>query len=196
MSEFLGAHKSVVTAGEVEQIVKEMGPIDAAAGEATGAAPMRAANRRRDAEPPPKRLFRIPEGAHDRRRLQRSGRLFGVDVAFMRIVFVLAALITKGAGIFAYMVLMFVIPEANTPEQRAAAGGAPFNAQEVVDRAKKQYAEGTRHGGVSGGSSSASGDGTAGHRECRWPYGPPPWLRRCFRCSRSCISPCSWRWRR
>src|SRR6185295_18669474 len=37
-----------------------------------------------------------------------------------------------------------IMPEANTSEQRAAAGGAPFNAREVVDRAKKQYAQGTR----------------------------------------------------
>ena len=35
---FLGPNKTVITAGEVEQIVREMGPIDAAAGgEAPGA---------------------------------------------------------------------------------------------------------------------------------------------------------------
>ena len=37
--------------------------------------------------------------------------------------------------------MMFVVPEANTPEERAAAGGMPFNAKEVVDRVKRQYAE-------------------------------------------------------
>jgi hypothetical protein len=55
---FLGASKTVIAAAEVEQIVREMGPIDAAAGdEAPGAA--------RDGttrgEPRPKRLVRIPE---------------------------------------------------------------------------------------------------------------------------------------
>jgi hypothetical protein len=34
-----------------------------------------------------------------------------------------------------------VIPFANTDEERAAAAGAPFNAQEVIDRAKRHYAE-------------------------------------------------------
>src|SRR6185437_16954883 len=33
---FLGAHKSVVSAAEVQQIIKEMGPIDAEAGQDSG----------------------------------------------------------------------------------------------------------------------------------------------------------------
>jgi hypothetical protein len=41
--------------------------------------------------------------------------------------------------------MMFIIPEAKTPEERAVAGGLPFNAREVINRAKKHYAEGTRH---------------------------------------------------
>ena len=44
-----------------------------------------------------------------------------------------------------YVLMMFIVPEAKTPEERAVAGGLPFNAKEVIDRAKKQYAEGTRH---------------------------------------------------
>src|SRR4029079_4703923 len=39
---------------------------------------------------------------------------------------------------------MFVIPEARTAEQRADAGGAPFNAREVIERARQQAAEGSR----------------------------------------------------
>jgi hypothetical protein len=37
--------------------------------------------------------------------------------------------------------MMLVVPFANTGEEHAAAAGAPFNAQEVIDRAKKHYAE-------------------------------------------------------
>ena len=68
-----------------------------------------------------------------------------MDVTLIRIGFVLAAIVTKGAAMLGYVVMMFIVPEAKTPEERAAAGGAPFNAKEVIDRAKKQYAEGTRH---------------------------------------------------
>jgi hypothetical protein len=35
--------------------------------------------------------------------------------------------------------MMFVIPYANTSEERAAARGLPFNARELIERAKKQY---------------------------------------------------------
>jgi hypothetical protein len=40
-----------------------------------------------------------------------------------------------------YIVMMLVVPFANTDEEHAAAAGAPFNAQQVIDRAKKHYAE-------------------------------------------------------
>jgi hypothetical protein len=49
--------------------------------------------------------------------------------------------LSGGLWILAYLIMMFVIPFAHTDEERAAASGAPFNAQEVVDRAKKHYAQ-------------------------------------------------------
>ena len=143
---FLGPHKSVVNSSEVEQIVKEMGPIDAAAGEGAGGSADAAGNSQQKArsEPPPKRLYRSPDGAMIAGVCNGLAAYFEIDVAFIRVAFVLSALLTKGVGIIAYVVMMFVIPEARTPEERASAGGAPFNAKEVIDRAKKQYAEGTR----------------------------------------------------
>lgn len=68
----------------------------------------------------------------------------GVDVAIVRLLFVVLAVFTGGAGLIVYLLLLFVMPEAKTPEEQAAAGGAPFNAQEIVDRAKQQYARGAR----------------------------------------------------
>lgn len=140
---FLGPRKSVVTSGEVDQIVAEMGPVDASAGAApgdgTGA----------DDAPPgtgaaSKRLFRVPEGQMIAGVCTGLAAYFSVDVTIMRIAFVLAALFTEGAAIVAYIIMMFVVPEAKTPEQRAAAGTAPFNARDVVDRAKKEYARNAR----------------------------------------------------
>jgi hypothetical protein len=58
-------------------------------------------------------------------------------------VFVLAVVLSKGAVIIIYVAMMFIVPEG-TPEERAAAGGKPFNAREVIERARHQYAEGTR----------------------------------------------------
>ena len=139
----LGPHKSVVTSAEVEQIIREMGPIDATAG-AGGARADAGPAAGASAAPGAKKLFRIPEGAMIGGVCTGLAAYFAVDVIIVRIGFVLAAALTHGAGILAYVAMMFLVPEANTPDQRAAAGTAPFNAQDVVDRAKRGYAEGTR----------------------------------------------------
>ena len=41
----------------------------------------------------------------------------------------------------AYLVLMFVVPVANTAEDRAAAFGMPFTTEELISRAKKNFEE-------------------------------------------------------
>ena len=145
---FLGPHKSVVTEGEVRQIVAEMGPVDAepgasagpggndAPGDAPGAGPARPAGA--------KKLYRIREGAMISGVCTGLAAYFAVDVTLIRIAFFVTALVSQGAGIIAYVVMMFVIPEASTPEERAAAGGPTFNARDIVDRAKKQAAAGAK----------------------------------------------------
>ena len=142
---FLGAQKSVVNAGEVDQIVKEMGPIEAAAGENAGSGEGAANGKQAgQTEPPPKRLYRNPEGAMIAGVCSGLALYFGVDVTVVRIGFVILAAVSKGSGILLYVAMMFFVPEARTAEERAVAAGTPFNAKEVIDRAKKQYADGTR----------------------------------------------------
>jgi hypothetical protein len=55
-------------------------------------------------------------------------------------VFVLLALLSAGTMILVYLVLMFVVPYAETDEERAAAHGVPFNARTLVERAKRSAA--------------------------------------------------------
>ena len=139
----LGSHKSVVTAAEVQQIIEEMGPIEApGAAEASSAGSAREAAE--EAIPRPRRLYRIPEGGMVAGVCNGLAAYFGLDTAVVRFAFVLAALLTKGAAVIGYVVMMFVIPEAKTAEQRADAGSLPFNAKEVIERAKRQAAEGSR----------------------------------------------------
>lgn len=71
---------------------------------------------------------------------------FGIDVTLVRVIFVVLAAIELasshiGAVVIAYIVMMFVVPSAATPEEQAAAHGVRFNAQEVVDRAKRNVSE-------------------------------------------------------
>ena len=143
---FLSPHKSVVTAAEVDQIVKEMGPIEPPAADNAESSNNGTSDGRqgRQGEAPPKRLYRNPDGAMIAGVCSGLASYFAIDVAFVRIGFVIVAALSKGAGILFYVAMMFIIPEARTGEERAAAGGMPFNAKEVIDRAKRQYADGTR----------------------------------------------------
>lgn len=141
----LGAHKTVVTASEMSRIVEEMGPVDGAASDAPSGE--RAAN-----EPPPhetkdpfaattKRLYQIEDGAIISGVCNGLGAYFNVDPTIVRVLFVVLAFLTGGFWILVYLILMFVIPTAETPEQHAAAHGLPFNAHELIRNWKDKYAE-------------------------------------------------------
>jgi len=64
-----------------------------------------------------------------------------LDVTLVRVLFALFTVLTYGLGVAVYIVMALVVPFAHTDEEHAAASGAPFNAQQVIDRAKKHYAE-------------------------------------------------------
>jgi Flp pilus assembly protein TadB len=64
-----------------------------------------------------------------------------MDPTIVRLIFVVLLVLSTGFFAIAYLVLMFVVPTAKTPEERAAARGLPFNAQELVEQAKRHYAD-------------------------------------------------------
>jgi phage shock protein PspC (stress-responsive transcriptional regulator) len=65
---------------------------------------------------------------------------FQVDPTLVRLGFVFLA-IFWGTGVLAYLIMAIVVPEANTPEEKAAATGDPATAQEFIRRAKAGYYE-------------------------------------------------------
>jgi phage shock protein PspC (stress-responsive transcriptional regulator) len=140
---FLGPHKTVVTATEVEQIIREMGPVDGSAGTqaADAAGADRASGDAKSASSAPRRLYLIHEGAMFGGVCNGLAAYAGIDVTIVRIVFLVLALITKGGFGLVYLALAFVIPTANTSEERAAARGQTFNAQELIAHAKKNYTD-------------------------------------------------------
>jgi phage shock protein PspC (stress-responsive transcriptional regulator) len=145
---YLGPTKTVVAAGEVDQIVAEMGPVDSTVGAGGDqAAPSgnggKTADKQQDVRP--RSLHRILDGAMVAGVCNGLAAYFHIDVTIVRIAFVVVAILTKGVGIMAYVFMMFVVPEAKTAEAHAAASGEPLNAKDVIERAKKQYAEGSKH---------------------------------------------------
>lgn len=143
-SRYLGPHKTVVSASEMKQIIDEMGPVDGASAEApTGAdGKPNAQQEHRETSPGAiKRLYQIEDGAIISGVCNGMGAYFDVDPTIVRVLFVVLAFLTGGLWVLVYLVLMFVIPTAETREQQAAAHGLPFNAHELIRRAKGKYAE-------------------------------------------------------
>lgn len=142
---FLQPHKNVLTAAEIDEVLKEMGPVQSETGTGSSAAagdqPQAEAKSGSASGAAPKRLYQIREGAMLSGVCTGLAAYLNIDVTMVRIGFVLFTLLTSGIGILVYLIMMLVVPFANTGEEHAAAAGAPFNAQEVIDRAKKHYAE-------------------------------------------------------
>src|SRR5471030_2533218 len=95
---FLGPHKTVVTAAEVDQIVREMGPVDGAD----------SANRKTAADAgsgsgAPRRLYLIHEGAMFAGVCTGLAAYLHIDATIVRIVFLILALVTKGGFGLAYL---------------------------------------------------------------------------------------------
>jgi phage shock protein PspC (stress-responsive transcriptional regulator) len=138
----LGPHKTVVATAEIDRILAEMGPVDAGGDEGSAAAAEAGGTgEQKDTSAAPKRLYQIREGAMISGVCAGIAAYLDIDVTIVRVAFVLLALATKGVWLLVYGVLMFVIPYAETSEQRAAARGRTFNAQELIDQAKRNYAD-------------------------------------------------------
>jgi phage shock protein PspC (stress-responsive transcriptional regulator) len=85
-----------------------------------------------------KRLFRDTDHAMIAGVAAGLAQYFGVDVLLIRILFVLAVLITFGWGILLYIVLWLLVPEARTSSERLQMAGKPVNVdslKEIVERA-------------------------------------------------------------
>ncbi|HEY6620840.1 MAG TPA: PspC domain-containing protein [Steroidobacteraceae bacterium] len=142
---FLRPHKNVIAAAEIDEVLKEMGPVQSDSGADAGATASTPPNEESKSSGPaagaPKRLYQIREGAMISGVCTGLAAYLNVDVTIVRVAFVLLALLTTGVWILVYLGMMLAVPFANTDEEHAAAAGTPFNAQEVIDRAKKHYAE-------------------------------------------------------
>jgi phage shock protein PspC (stress-responsive transcriptional regulator) len=143
----LGPGKSVVTTAEVEQILREIGPVENTAGAAHG--PHAAET------PQPKRLYQIREGAMVSGVANGLAAYFNIDPTIVRVAFVVAAVIEMShydrppmLAIGLYVLLVFIVPYAKTSEERAAAQGAsaglPYKLQNAVEKVKAKF-DGLHH---------------------------------------------------
>lgn len=130
---YLSAHRSVVAGPDMAKIINEMGPVEGADG-ASGQS-----ERPHGAEAPRKRLYRLAGDAKIAGVCSGVGAYFDIDANIIRLLFIIGFLFSGGALLLVYVAMMFLVPSAQTSAEWAAAYGAPFNAQEVIDRAKREY---------------------------------------------------------
>jgi phage shock protein PspC (stress-responsive transcriptional regulator) len=149
----LTSHKTVVVTKEVAAALSEMGPIEADPGEAadpgaSGASGQSSASgpgKAGEARPAscggtPRRLYRIHDGAMIAGVCNGIAAYVNMDPTFVRLAFVLMTMLW-GTGVLVYLVMAIVVPEAQSPEEKAAASGNPSTAQEFIRRAKEGYYE-------------------------------------------------------
>jgi phage shock protein PspC (stress-responsive transcriptional regulator) len=135
----LGPHKTVVSTAEVERIIEEMGPVESADPQTADTAGEPGGTPAVAIPAPRKRLFQIREGAMWMGVCNGIAAYLNVDVTWVRIAFILLTIFSSGLWFVLYLVLMFVVPVATTPEDRAAAFGMPFSTEELISRAKKNF---------------------------------------------------------
>jgi phage shock protein PspC (stress-responsive transcriptional regulator) len=143
----LASHKTVVMTKEVAAVLAEMGPIEADSGEAADSGASSASGHGTAGEEraawrggTPRRLYRIHEGAMIAGVCNGIAAYVNVDPTLVRLAFVMLTMLW-GTGLLVYLVMAFVVPEARSPEEKAAASGNPSTAQEFIRRAKEGYYE-------------------------------------------------------
>ena len=149
----LGAYRTVVSVSDIKTIIAEMGPVDdgsASAGEKAGdpaaasTGPKPAGDSGASGGPPPKRLYRVKEGKMIGGVCNGIAAYFNIDVTIVRLLFLVLAFLTGGTALLVYIVMMIVVPVADTAAAKAAAFGIPSTAQEFIRRAKEGYYEGMK----------------------------------------------------
>jgi phage shock protein PspC (stress-responsive transcriptional regulator) len=143
----LGAHKTVVVTKEVEQILAEMGPVEDAtdadeAKSSSAAAP--GTSTPGASATPARRLYKIREGAMLGGVCNGIAAYTHIDVTVIRVLFAILTVFTYGSGTLIYLLLLFLLPPAETSAEKAAAYGDPSTAQEYIRRAKEGYYEGMK----------------------------------------------------
>lgn len=147
----LSASRNVVLTAEVESVIAAIGPVDngsdATADDKGGAKKETGPQPPKPDTPPagaPKRLYRIKEGAMLTGVCNGLATYFGVDVTLVRLVMAILIFFSVGLCTIAYFAASIIIPEAKTPEQKAAASGPTQTAHDFVRMAREGYYEGMK----------------------------------------------------
>jgi phage shock protein PspC (stress-responsive transcriptional regulator) len=131
----LDSDKDVITAAEMDQILEEMGKVDAEASSSDNA------DDGDTAPKPPKKLYRNTDDVMLAGVCSGMADYFNVDVALVRLLFVAAAIFSGGTALIVYIVMAIVLPKGKHNARTA---------QEIVDDGKRKLHEVSDAGQSSG----------------------------------------------
>ncbi len=134
LDRLLDPNKTVVTDKEVDEVIKEMGPVEGESKETNGGN-----EDAKKSSTETKRLYKIREGKMIAGVCNGLAAYFNIDVVLVRLIFVGLFFLTHGAWMVVYIVMAIVMPRANTSAEVAAARGEPFTAQDFINRAREEY---------------------------------------------------------
>ncbi len=157
----LSAHKNVITSKEVDAVIREMGPVEGsvaegagagAASQASAAGATGAAGNAEAGAPGAQaagakrvhRLYRLNEGAMFSGVCSGLAVFTGVPVIAIRYLFIMLTVLSLGLGVLIYVGMAIIVPEADSPAERAAAQGPTPTAQDFIRRAREGYYEATK----------------------------------------------------
>ena len=142
--------RAIVTAADVDDVLREVGPVDGGVPNWGGAPP---AGAPRDASAP-KRLYRVREGAMIAGLCNGIAVHFTMDPTFVRVAFVAAAIVEIAvfdrppAGVAGlYAILVFIVPDATPVPDGAQGMPRPFvdRVRFRVERVRTALFGGMRH---------------------------------------------------
>lgn len=134
---YLNAHKNVISAEEINIIIKEMGPVDTDTDDSD--------KHHHHTSGKPKRLYRIKEGAWIAGVCNGVAVFFDIDVKIIRLITIILCIFTHGGLIGLYILMAIFVPAAETNEEKAFARGKTFNANEFIEEMKTKYGKYTEH---------------------------------------------------
>lgn len=132
---FLGTNRQVVTISDIEQGISSLGEPEEITEESENTQPF---NEKDQAIPKdaPKRLFRDMDNGMISGLAAGLAAYLHIDPVIVRVFFVI--FLFMGFGVPVYLLLWFIIPNANTPSERLQMQGKPVN----IDTLKEEFEKG------------------------------------------------------
>ncbi|TRZ41086.1 PspC domain-containing protein [Robertkochia solimangrovi] len=86
-----------------------------------------------------KKLFRDPDNKYVGGVCSGLGYYLGIDVLWVRLIFIITTIVSAGFGIIAYILFWVLVPEASTTSEKISMTGEPVNISNIEKKIKEGF---------------------------------------------------------